>query len=229
MSEQGPDRPRARPSGPRPLSEVVGRLGLERNRANAPRPGPIRPGRIITGRLEAHGSAKYQFRPDGSPSYYVKIVSSRGVETLWGVDLERAIKRSTTKPKIGSTVGVQRVGSELVALPAGARQRTARRAQWLVENITFFADAMQRARRDRETQLADSRELRRSPELRSAYISLHATRKFADEHIHNSHDRELFVARVKALMTLSAREGTPIPEPRVIERQRKPNREVPTR
>lgn len=224
MSEDARDDrpPRAARSlkAPMPVGEVVARLKLDRMPAKTPAPARGRPGRIITGRFEAHGPANYQFRPDGSLSYYVKILSSRGTETLWGVDLERAIKRSKTQPQIGSVIGAQRVGSEPVALPArGAdhatdRQRTFRRSQWKVESITFFADSLQRARRDREAQLADQKALHERPELRSAFVSLHAAQKFAERNIRDPRDRELFVERVKAVMALSVRNGVPMPEPR---------------
>ncbi|MEO8064764.1 MAG: hypothetical protein ABI821_18685 [Pseudomonadota bacterium] len=183
-------------------------------------PSRAQPGRLITGRLEAHGRANYQFSSDGSPSYYVKILSSSGIETLWGVDLERAIKKSTTQPKVGSLIGARREGSEPVTLPASGvdraatHPRTARRAQWVVESVAFFAEALQRARRDRELQLADQKALRDRPELRSAFISLHVAREFAERHIRDPRDRELFIERVRVVMTMSLKNGTPIPEPR---------------
>lgn len=229
-------------SGWLPAGKIVEDLMLNRKPAKSVPPPKVRTGRPITGRLEAHGRANYQFQPDGSPSYYVKIVSNRGLETLWGVDLERAIRRSKTQPKIGSIVGASRMGSELVTIPArgahrgAARQRTFRRAQWIVENITFFAESIQRARRDRETLLADQNMLGERPELRSSFISLSVAQKFADQHIRDPRDRKLFVQRVKAVMAISAGIGTLIPEPRLTDSQRttsKPataqGREEPTR
>jgi len=170
-----------------------------------------RRGDLIAGKLQAHGPANYQFEADGSPSYYVRLVSTRGVETLWGRDLERAIKRSKTQPKLGSVVGVRRIGAEVVTVPAkeGERstvqQRTLRRTRWMVESIEYYAEAARRAQRDVRTQLEDRRALAERPELRSTYITLSAAQQFADEHIHDPRDRELFVRRVKAVMAASAR------------------------
>jgi hypothetical protein len=167
----------------------------------------------VTGRLKDHGRANYQFEPHGSPSYYVQILSSRGLETFWGVDLERAIAKSKTQPKVGAMIGVQRIGSEPVTIPARqgdtktAQQRTFRRARWVVEDVTFFADSIRRARRDREARLADSAAMRERPELRSAFISLRIAEKFAEQNIRDPRDRALFVERVKAVMALSARSG----------------------
>ena len=168
-----------------------------------------RRGDLIAGRLDAHGPANYQFEPDGSPSYYVRLVSTRGVETLWGRDLERAIKRSKTQPKLGSIVGVRRIGAELVATPPKegdtAQSRTFRRTRWMVESIGYYADAARRAHRDVQVQIEDRRMLSERPELRSAYITLSAAQQFADEHIHDPRDRDLFVRRVKAVMAASVR------------------------
>ena len=202
-----------------PAREIVERLKLERKPTNTSVP-HRRSWEIITGRLEAYGAANYEFRSNASPSYYVTILSDRGPETFWGVDLERAIKQATTRPKIGSMIGLQRAGTELVTLPARSanrstdRERKFRRTQWIVESVTFFAESLERARRERESHVEDRRALRESPELRSAFITLHVAEKFAERNIRDPRDRTLFVERVKAVMALSASNGVPIPEPR---------------
>ena len=223
MSEDPRDRrtprPARPPAGPLPAREIVERLKLERMPMNASVP-HRRSWEIITGRLEAHGAANYEFRSNASPSYYVTILSDRGPETYWGVDLERAIKQAATQPKIGSLIGLQRAGSELVTLPARGADRSTdrepafRRTQWIVESVTFFAESRERARRERESEVEDQRTLRERPELRSAFITLHVAEKFAERNIRDPRDRTLFVERVKAVMALSARNGVPVPEPR---------------
>jgi hypothetical protein len=200
---------------PLPIGEIIERLQLDRRAANTPAAPRSRSGRVITGRLRAHGHANYQFEPHGSPSYYVQIVSSRGVETVWGVDLERALVKSKTQPKIGTMIGAQRLGSEPVTIPPRdgepriAQQRTFRRARWVVEDVTFFAESIRRARRDREARLADADAMRERPELRSAFISLRIAEQFAERNIRDAHDRALFVERVKAVMALSAKTSAP--------------------
>ena len=223
-----------------PVGEIVERSHLERTSANVLAPPRSRSGRVVTGRLKAHGHANYKFESHGSPSYYVQILSSRGVETLWGVDLERAITKSQSQPKIGAMVGVQRVGSEPVTIPAREgdtktlQQRTFRRAKWVVEDVTFFADSIRRARRDREALLADSAVMRERPELRSAFISLHVAEKFAERNIRDPRDRALFVERVAAVMALSVSSAGAVAKPRVSDRERTPpklrqGRDEPTR
>jgi len=228
-SPRSADAGRTTGGEPLPVGEIIERLQLDRRAASAPAPPRARSGRVVTGRLQAHGHANYQFEPHGSPSYYVRILSSRGIETLWGVDLERALSQSKTQPQIGAMIGAQRVGSEPVTIPARegdsktTGQRTFRRARWIVEDVKFFADSIRRARRDREARLADSEAMRERPELRSAFISLRIAEQFAERNIRDARDRALFVERVKAVMALSAKTSAPARSPP------SPSREDPTR
>jgi hypothetical protein len=227
-SPHSADAGRTGGGGPLPVGEIIERLQLDRRGVTAPAPPRTRSGRVVTGRLQAHGHANYQFEPHGSPSYYVRILSNRGVETLWGVDLERALAKSKTQPTIGAIIGAQRLGSEPVTVPPRegdtktAKQRTFRRARWVVEDVTFFAESIRRARRDREARLADSDAMRGRPELRSAFISLRIAEQFAERNIRDERDRALFVERVKAVMALSVRTSAPARPP-------PPSREDPTR
>lgn len=199
-----------------------------------------RRGEVIAGRLQEHGKANYQFEPNGSPSYYLKLLTSHGPETLWGTDLQRAILRAESQPKIGAMVGVQRVGSDAVTIPAREgeratdRQRTFYRARWRVEEITYLAKSMQTAQRAVKARLEDKRAMAERPELRSAFISLHVAQQYAERNIRDPRDRDLFVTRVKAVMAASVRNGAPVPEPRVMEDRparasRATNRDDPTR
>lgn len=202
-------------------------MGDQRSAGSPPRG---RRGEVITGRLQEHGKANYQFQPDGSPSYYLKLLTSRGPETLWGTDLERAILRSESQPKIGAMVGVQRVGSDAVTIPARQwertteRQRTFYRARWRVEDVTYLAKSRQAAERAVKVRLEDKRAMAERPELRSAFISLRVAQEYAERNIRDARDRELFVSRVKAVMAASVRNGKPVPEPRVVD-QRSPSAE----
>ena len=206
-------------------------MGDQRSAGSPPR---CRRGEVITGRLQEHGKANYQFQPDGSPSYYLKLLTSRGPETLWGTDLQRAILRSESQPKIGAMVGVQRVGSDAVTIPARQwerttdRQRTFYRARWRVEDVTYLARSRQAAERAVKARLEDKRAMAERPELRSAFISLRVAQEYAERNIRDARDRELFVSRVKAVMAASVRNGKPVPEPRVVD-QRSPSAERSTR
>ena len=206
-------------------------MGDQRSAGSPPRG---RRAEVITGRLQEHGKANYQVQPDGSPSYYLKLITSRGQETLWGTDLERAILRSESQPKIGAMVGVQRVGSDAVTIPARQwertteRQRTFYRARWRVEDVTYLARSRQAAERAVKARLENKRAMAERPELRSAFISLHVAQEYAERNIRDPRDRDLFVNRVKAVMAASVRNGKPVPEPRIVD-QKSPSAERSTR
>src|ERR1700728_616968 len=69
---------------------------------------------LIVGRLEEYGRARYPFSRGHDLSYYLKILTNRGERVLWGKDLERAITRSSTNPKVGDLIGARRIGGEAV-------------------------------------------------------------------------------------------------------------------
>lgn len=89
------------------------------------------------GRLIAHGKAPYEHKPNSRDSYYVMLENDRGGKhTIWGVDLERAMKDATPTPKIGARIGLEHAGSKTVRLPDGT---TAERNIWKVRSAEELA------------------------------------------------------------------------------------------
>ena len=87
------------------------------------------------GRLVEHGKAPYEHDPQNRGSYYVTLQTDAGSKrTIWGVDLERAMRE--TAPKIGDRIGLEHSGSETVRLPDG---RTAERHSWTVRSADELA------------------------------------------------------------------------------------------
>ena len=80
------------------------------------------------GSLVDHGKAPYEHSPDGRDSYYVSLKGADGkTRTIWGVDLERAMKEAA--PQLGDKIGLDHDGSQTVRLPNGG---TAERNSWNV-------------------------------------------------------------------------------------------------
>jgi hypothetical protein len=177
---------------------------------------------LIAGRLEAHGRANYQFRDNEAASYYLKVLTSRGVHILWGKDLERAMLESRTQPKIGSQVGVRRTGYETFTIPDGTGQRTVKRNTWMIETAQFFADRARLARRVRDAQVDAREATKHHPELVSTYLSLRGARAIAERRITDPKDRERFLALVREAMATSIRGGQPLPEVRLRDRDQVP-------
>ena len=68
-----------------------------------------RDGKLIVGRLQEYGRARYPFGRADDLSYYLKMLTDRGERTPLGKGfLERAIPApSATGPRLGDLIGVR--------------------------------------------------------------------------------------------------------------------------
>ena len=84
----------------------------------------------------------------------MKLLTDRGEWVLWGKDLERAVAKSATQPRIGEIVWARRTGREAVTIVARERdadgrvvsqsEQLAHRNRWVLEKVQFFADRSRR-------------------------------------------------------------------------------------
>ena len=198
---------------------------------------------LLIGRLKDHGAANYQFRAREDPSYYLKVITSRGERTLWGKDLARALSEGETKPKKGDLIGARRVRRELVTITTRAKsadgavtttEQRAHRSRWVVEKVQFFAERARLARRLRDEQVDMKEAVKAHPELKSTFLSIRAAEEFAAARIKDPQDRERFLSLIKGAMTGSIRKGEPLPAVRLRDPESKVpaaklKREEPTR
>ncbi|UVV70796.1 Ti-type conjugative transfer relaxase TraA [Brucella anthropi] len=92
---------------------------------------------LVAGRLVEHGVASFEHKEGNSQSYFVTLENDKGEQrTLWGVDLERAMKATKQAPEIGDRIGLQHVGSEPVRLPDGTETH---RNAWKVQEAGELA------------------------------------------------------------------------------------------
>jgi len=181
-----------------------------------------RASQLIVGRLQEHGRAPYQFRPDQDLSYYAKLVTFAGVKVVWGKDLERAITAGETKPKAGDLIGARRTGREAVTVVDRKRdaqgnvvtqsEHHAHRTRWEVEKLQLFSERARRARLARDAHLDTREAVRQRPELRSTFLSLRAAEQLAVQRIANPEDRERFLTMVREAITASVQRGEPLPD-----------------
>lgn len=197
-----------------------------------------RTGTLVVGRFKEHGAANYQLRHNQEPSYYLKVLTNRGLRTLWGIDLKRALEAAVTQPKIGDIIGAQRIAREAVTVTDRRRdaegrvvsqtEHHAHRNRWRVEKVQFFAERAKLARRVRDAQ-ADARDaVREHPELRSTFLTVRAAEEFAARSIRDPKERERFLEMVRGAMAGSIKKGEPLPEVRLRERStRAPSEKSP--
>lgn len=92
---------------------------------------------LAAGRLVEHGAAPFEHEDGNSQSYFVTLETDQGQQrTLWGVDLERAMKAAKQAPEIGDRIGLQHLGSTPVTLPDGTQTH---RNTWKVQDAGELA------------------------------------------------------------------------------------------
>jgi putative DNA primase/helicase len=106
--------------------------------------------RVYLGQLLEHGPAPYKFDPEEQSSYFVKLQTKTGVQTVWGVDLPRALAEMLPNGEsaIGQDIllafqGVKKVQA-LVPQKDAAGQPAPQKWE-LVDRNTWFAQPVMQA------------------------------------------------------------------------------------
>lgn len=130
--------------------ELVGLVGEDR--------GNRRDGRIV-GHLLEHGIARYEHRPDGSPSYFVKYLDADGQEkTVWGVGLKQAMRE--LDPAIGDRISLTNEGRQAITLAEPVRDESGQILRWEQKEAYRNVWKAQQAPLHASGQLFTSREVR---------------------------------------------------------------------
>jgi putative DNA primase/helicase len=234
------------PAGTRAApSDQARSLGETLFGANAPPSrSPDRPrerrGGLIVGRLVDHGRATYRHDPQEPMSYFVKLETDRGERLLWGVDFERALRESLTKPQVGDEVGVRAVRQDAVTVKAFERDAEGRvlseknlntlRNRWIIEKRGFFEARAAAARVLRDPQVEPRRAREQHPELAGSYLQLRGAEEVATRRIRDPEDQRKFVALVRNALADQVARGEPLPPVRLREPQPKsPEARTPSR
>jgi hypothetical protein len=194
---------------------------VSRSRARGPSTG------LMTGKLIEHGRSTYQHDPRGGMSYFVKLETLRGNRVIWGVDLERAIKESLTRPEPGDEVGLKSVRQDAVTVKkptrdgegqvTGEKSIETHRNRWVIEKREFFEARAAAAAKLLDTRATPKDAVRAHPELVGSYLAIHAA-ELAAKRFRDPQDRALFVAKVRAALAQSLIRGGPQPAVRLRER-----------
>jgi len=225
---------RRREAVERPNDEVEPPKPARRDAGTRGRGSREPPAGRIDGRLIEHGAAPYLHRPGEPESYYVTVETLRGPRTVWGRDLERAIKESLTQPKAGDEVRLQVVAREPVSVKRleraedgrtlDVRPATAQRNRWVVETQEFFEERARSARVLRDATVTPQRGVRERPELTGSYLVLKGAEEVAKRKIRDPADQARFVALVRGSLADAIERGDPLPTVRIRERAPQPER-----
>lgn len=194
---------------------------------------------FIVGKLIDHGRESYRFDPREPMSYFVELGTDKGKRTIWGKDLERAMKQSLTQPQIGDEIAMRLMGADRVTVQrrerdadghvTAEREVGASRNRWVVEKREFFEARAAAAEVLRDPNADRRRAVRQHPELVGTYLQLHAA-QLAARRIRDPQDREKFVALVRGALADSVARGEPLQPVRLRDRaQRTSERKPPER
>jgi putative DNA primase/helicase len=181
---------------------------------------------LLTGRLIDHGPAPYRHDPHEPMSYFVKLETSRGERTIWGVDLERAFKESLTRPEAGEEVGLRAVRQESVKVRTQRRDAEGaliegnldtHRNRWILEKRGFFDARAEAARAVRDPTVDAKQAVKQHPELVGTYLQMRAA-ELAAKRFRDSQDRDRFVDTIRSALADSVARGEPLPAVRLRER-----------
>jgi hypothetical protein len=198
--------------------KTAGRAAPESRPADRVPDEPRRPDRLIKGRLLEHGAAPYRHERGQPKSYFVKVETSRGERTVWGTDLERAVKESLSRPSVGEEVGLRVIGQDDVTVkgrrpdtgaPTGADLAT-QRNRWVVESRAFFEARATAAELVRNPKIEARVAVKRHPELASTYLHLKGAEEVAAQRIRDPQDQRRFVSMVRSALADSVERGEPL-------------------
>lgn len=173
--------------------------------------------RVISGRLVDHGAAPYQHDPHEAMSYFVHIDTGRGERTVWGVDLQRALRESLSHPKVGDEVVLRAVGRDAVTVrrPAageeGVAEKATHRNRWSIESQSFLQNRERIAQVLRDASIPAMQGVREQPELVGAYMQVRAAELAAQQFKERS-DRERFVSMVRTALADAVARGESLPK-----------------
>jgi putative DNA primase/helicase len=159
-------------------------------------------------------------------SYFVKIETSRGDRTIWGVDLERALQESLTRPQIGDDIGLRAARQDAVTVKTHERDAAGKvvaekdlathRNRWIVEQRGFFESRAEAARTLRDPAVDPKQGVKHHPELVGTYLQVHAA-ELAARRFRDPEDQQKFVAQVRSALADSVARGEPLPPVRLRE------------
>lgn len=180
---------------------------------------------LLLGALVDHGRAPYRHNDQAEMSYFVKLETERGARTIWGVDLERALRESLTQPRQGDAVGVRATRREPVTVKVKQRDaegrvlqeqsQTAHRNHWMVEKQAFFTERAQAASMVRDASKDARQGVKAHPELAGTYVYLQGAKELAKKRIRDPQDQKRFVATVRTALADSIARGEPLPPVRL--------------
>lgn len=212
-----PPEPQSRPTG----DAASPRSNNARSRDN-----------VFRGELIEHGAENYKFDPHEDMSYFIKLRTERGhVIELWGKDFERALKESSSSPKVGDRVEIFYSGNKEVTVPKKERDaqgnvireydlRTHRNA-WSIESAAFFQERAKLADIVRDPRLDPREVVKQNPQLAGTLAEVRAAELAAGHRFpDDAASQKRLVEAIRIGLADQIRRGEPLRAPLLRDRPR---------
>lgn len=180
----------------------------------------------MRGTLLEHGRDFYRHDPKESQSYFVRLKTAAGTREVWGKDLERAVAKSLSQPKVGDRVVLQRAGREAVTVKRQEKSEQGElrerevgtfRNRWVLDTQEFIQKRAKAAQVLRDTSIRPGDATQRHPELAGTYVGLRAA-ELGSSRLRDPEDRRRFVAQVRRVLAEDIERGEPLLPVRLKER-----------
>lgn len=185
---------------------------------------PAEGDKALTGKVLEHGEARYNFDKNENSSYYVKLATQDGEKTVWGVDLQRALKAAGGK--VGSQVSLENLGRQAVEVVGNIRNDKGEvvgkgpiethRNEWKAslvrevgENLTH-AQRMARAFEGATTTREQNKATKQFPELAQAFLAMKAVEKTISTAAMPKHEAQEFASDMRSVFSARIAAGRPI-------------------
>jgi hypothetical protein len=177
--------------------------------------------RFTVGKLLEHGAAPHEFHRGAPESYYVKLVTDSGPQTIWSAGLKSAFERSRTQPQPGDQIGVRENNFDPVSVVVRKRNPdgivTAERSidtprpHWVVEKLAQFDLRAAAARTLRDPTVSRREASMNYRELKDAYTLLDTAKKHAENTWENPQTRAKFVQALRETLAEHIERGEEVP------------------
>lgn len=171
----------------------------------------------VRGVLLAAAAAPYRFDPAARRSFYVHVRTEAGERTLWGADLEMALTRSASQPRVGDQVVVLPLGTKPVRLRlpvrdahgdvVGDERILAQRRHWRIETPEHLQMLAYEARRLRAEEAPSPASVRRDPRLMLAMAGLQLAAQYAAHATADRHSRQQLLVAIRERIADALAEG----------------------
>ena len=159
----------------------------------------------LSGKLVDHGKAPFQNKSTNNMSYFATLEKDNGQKnTLWGVDIERAIKENNVKP--GDIIQLENKGRKAVTITQKIRDKKGNvTGSKTIETHRNTWDIKANAIKDKSQEPEDI--VKEHPDLVNEVAAIKIAEKFSQDKFSNETDRDRFVTEVRNNLSIDLEKG----------------------